>query len=90
MAGVDIVTVQKLLGHKTLTMTLRYAHLADAHRQNAIEVLERRLSGQKGEEKLRKILEPLDEANIVLLCQGILEYFRSRLYKEQNSTEHLF
>ena len=57
MAGVDIVTVQKLLGHKTLTMTLRYAHLANAHRINAIDKLERRLSGRDEKEKLRKILE---------------------------------
>jgi integrase len=28
MAGVNITTVKDLLGHKTLTMTLRYAHLA--------------------------------------------------------------
>ena len=31
MAGVDITTVKELLGHKTLTMTLRYAHLAPSH-----------------------------------------------------------
>lgn len=57
MAGVDIVTVQKLLGHKTLTMTLRYAQLADAHRANAIDKLEARYSGRKEEKNLRKILE---------------------------------
>jgi len=28
MAGVPLLTVSKLLGHKTLAMTMRYAHLA--------------------------------------------------------------
>lgn len=39
MAGVDITTVSKLLGHKSLTMTLRYAHLAPNHLQNAVNML---------------------------------------------------
>jgi len=39
MAGVDITTVKELLGHKTLTMTLRYAHLAPSHKVKAVEVL---------------------------------------------------
>ncbi len=39
MAGVDITTVSKLLGHKTLTMTLRYAHLAPNHLAKAVNVL---------------------------------------------------
>lgn len=39
MAGVDIRTVQELLGHKTLTMTLRYAHLSPAHNLAAVERL---------------------------------------------------
>jgi len=36
MAGVDMNTVRDLLRHKTLTMTLRYAHLAPEHRQAAL------------------------------------------------------
>jgi len=39
MAGVDITSVSRLLGHATLTMTLRYAHLAPNHLQNAVDVL---------------------------------------------------
>lgn len=41
MAGVDIRTVAELLGHKTLAMTMRYAHLAPDHQLAAVERLER-------------------------------------------------
>ena len=37
MRGVDIRTVQELLGHKSIVMTMRYSHLAADHRQAAIE-----------------------------------------------------
>lgn len=40
MAGVDILAVKELLGHKTLSMTLRYSHLAPSHRVKAVEVLD--------------------------------------------------
>ena len=40
MAGVDIKTVQELLGHTTLTMTMKYAHLAPDHRARAIRILD--------------------------------------------------
>lgn len=39
MAGVDIRTVQELLGHKSITMTMRYAHLSPEHNAAALEKL---------------------------------------------------
>lgn len=39
MAGVDIRTVQELMGHKTITVTLRYAHLAPQHQLAAVQRL---------------------------------------------------
>jgi Phage integrase family len=41
MAGVDLATVQELMGHKHLTMTLRCAHLAPGHKRLAIEAVDR-------------------------------------------------
>lgn len=35
MNGGNILTLQKILGHSTLTMTIRYAHLAPEHLQEA-------------------------------------------------------
>lgn len=40
MAGVDITTVKELLGHKTLTMTLRYAHLTPSHKVKTVNILD--------------------------------------------------
>ena len=42
MAGVDIKTIQELLGHQTFEMTLRYAHLSPHHKKVAIEILDSR------------------------------------------------
>jgi site-specific recombinase XerD len=41
MVGIDIRTVQELMGHKDITMTVRYSHLAPKHTLAAVQ----RLSG---------------------------------------------
>jgi site-specific recombinase XerD len=39
MRGVDLRTVQELMGHKTIQMTVRYAHLAPQHQLAAVQRL---------------------------------------------------
>jgi integrase len=39
MAGASLKAVQEQLGHKTLAMTMRYAHLAPGHQQEAINLI---------------------------------------------------
>ena len=41
MAGVDLRTVMELAGHKSMAMTIRYAHLAPEHTASAIERIAR-------------------------------------------------
>jgi len=37
--GQDLYTIQKLIGHKTVTMTQRYSHLTESKLKNAVESL---------------------------------------------------
>ena len=37
--GVDLYQIQRLMGHKSITMTQRYAHLAPSNLSNAVAVL---------------------------------------------------
>ena len=40
MAGVDLLTVKEILGHKKIEMTLRYSHLSCDHKKQAIRTLD--------------------------------------------------
>jgi len=44
-AGVDIPTIQKVSGHKTVEMVLRYTHLSDEHVDQAVAHLDNAFSG---------------------------------------------
>jgi len=39
MAGVSLLTISELMGHKRIQLTKRYAHLAPAHNQAAVDRL---------------------------------------------------
>ena len=42
MEGVNLKTVQELMGHKTIAMTSRYAHLAPGYLETELETLVQR------------------------------------------------
>ena len=46
MAGVDLRTVQELMGYKTISMSLRYSHLSPDHKRKAMNALEHRFPGK--------------------------------------------
>ncbi len=62
MAGIDLTSVKELLGHKDITMTLRYSHLAPGHKRQAVHVLDRLM--EKNEDDVLKnghILDTISE-----------------------------
>ncbi|WP_395001536.1 tyrosine-type recombinase/integrase [Sphingomonas sp.] len=49
-AGVDLPTIQRISGHKTLAMVLRYTHVEDTHLDAAIDRLGQQFSGMSSHE----------------------------------------
>ena len=50
MRGVPLKTVQELLGHTDMAMTLRYAHLAPELKRDAVALLDGKVGQQVGNE----------------------------------------
>jgi integrase len=46
MEGIDLTTVKEILRHKSISMTLRYAHLSPKHKQSAVEALGKALTAE--------------------------------------------
>jgi len=70
MAGVDIRTVQELMGHKTIQVTMRYAHLAPQHQLEAVQRLCDTDTTPKGETGTRTSTSDLERARpITVSCQ---------------------
>ena len=61
MAGVDLTSVREFLGHKTLTMTIRYAHLAPGHKRRAINMLDKVLKSAQKEAQLHSFSSQFGE-----------------------------
>ena len=55
MGGVNLRTVQTLLGHKDLRMTMRYSHLSPEHLREAVTTLERTLAATDKKAESMKI-----------------------------------
>lgn len=51
MSGVDLRTIQEILGHKTLAMTIRYSHLSPLHTKKAVTLLESTLNEKEDDDK---------------------------------------
>jgi integrase len=59
-AGVDLPTIQRISGHKTLAMVLRYTHVHSPHIDEAISVIGRRLPSVLDEPPLSSPRAALD------------------------------
>jgi len=47
MAGVDLMSIKQILGHKTIQMTLRYSHLSPGHLRNAVAGIDRAMTSNQ-------------------------------------------
>jgi integrase len=65
MSGIDLNTTRELLGHKSLTMTLRYSHLSCNHKKRAVDVLEQRLAIEAPKNSYKSVTEAKDGKAVI-------------------------
>jgi len=63
MNGTSITTVKELLGHKTLQMTLRYSHLSQSHKKDAVESVGAILGGHFLDTSAKPMVKGVDTQN---------------------------
>src|SRR6266513_1837978 len=63
-AGVDLPTIQKISGHKTLAMVLRYVHVHGRHIDQAIRALGRTVPQRPGNKSVDAITPELHPAAV--------------------------
>ena len=51
MKGVCIKAVQELLGHKNIQMTMRYAHLSEDFKKDAVKLLDGDFKDEYGQKR---------------------------------------
>jgi site-specific recombinase XerD len=54
MRGATLKVIQELLGHSTITMTMRYAHLAPRVSREAVRMLDDPTPDSEAREELRR------------------------------------
>ncbi len=69
MNGVDITSVKELLGHKSLAMTMRYAHLSPEHKRKAVDTLDKVLRSNQVGHNLVTISQPEQEGVSLSRCK---------------------
>jgi integrase len=72
-AGVDLPTVQRISGHKTLAMVLRYAHVHGRHVDEAIRALGRTLPERLANETAGTVTQELHTCPRQSRPEGIAE-----------------
>jgi site-specific recombinase XerD len=67
VAGIDLRTVQELMGHKSIQMTVRYSHLTPKHTLAAVERLSGAVSGTSTDTKTSTAASMLDESEVAFV-----------------------
>ena len=54
--GTDLTKVKELRRHKSIQMTMRYAHLSQAHKKKAVDTLASMMDGHFLDTKAKKVV----------------------------------